>query len=60
MQGAMLRLSSGLMQFGAAMCLGPVVVLVLLRTAALLPLVPWGAGVAVLGFVIGLAASVRG
>lgn len=54
MQGAMLRLSSGLMQFGAAMCLGPVVVLVLLRTAALLPLVPWGAGLAVLGLLVAL------
>ena len=54
MQGAMLRLSSGLMQLGAAMCLGPVVVLVLLRTAALLPLVPWGAGLVVLGLLVAL------
>lgn len=55
----MTKLAAGLMQLGASMFLLPWA-LVLLGTGALLPLVPWGAGVAVLGFVIGLAASVRG
>ena len=50
----MLKLSSGLMQLGAAMCLVPLVVLVLLRTAALLPLVPWGVGIAALGVLVAL------
>ena len=54
MQGGTLILSAGLMKLGAAMCLGPVVVLVLLRTAALLLLVPWGVGVAVLGLLVAL------
>ena len=55
----MTKLAAGMMQLGASMFLLPWA-LVLLGTGALLPLVPWGAGVAVLGFVIGLAASVRG
>ena len=42
------------MQLGAAMCVLPVVA-VLLGTGALLPLFPWGAGTAVLGLVVGLA-----
>jgi uncharacterized membrane protein len=50
------RLASALMQLGTAMCLLPVVAVVLLRTGALLPLLPWGAGVAVLGMAIGLSA----
>ena len=48
------KLGAGLMQLGAALCLLPVVA-VLLGTGALLPLFPWGAGIAVLGFVFALA-----
>lgn len=50
------RPASALMQWGTALCLLPVVAVVLLRTGALLPLLPWGAGIAVLGMVIGLSA----
>lgn len=50
----MLRLSSGLMQLGAALCVAPLVVLVLLRSAAWLPLMPWGVGVAALGLLVAL------
>ena len=48
------QLVAGLMQLGAALFLMPRA-LVLLGTGALLPLAPWGAGIAVLGFIIGLA-----
>lgn len=48
------KLGAGLMQLGAAMCLLPVLA-VLLGTGALLPLFPWGVGFAVLGFVFALA-----
>lgn len=50
------RLASALMQLGTALCLLPVVAVLLLRTGSLLPLLPWGAGVAVLGIVLGLSA----
>lgn len=49
----MTKLSEGLMPLGAALFLLPWV-LVLLGTGALLPLAPWGAGLALLGFIIGL------
>ena len=48
------QLAAGLMQLGAALFLMPWA-LVLLGTGALLSLDPWGAGIAVLGFIIGLA-----
>lgn len=51
----MWKLASGLMQLGVAMCLLPLV-FVLFGTGALLPLFPWGAGLAVLGLVFALAA----
>ncbi len=50
----MTKLSAGLMQSGAALFLLPWV-LVLLGTGALLPMAPWGAGVALLGLIIGIA-----
>ena len=43
------------MQLGTALCLLPVVAVMLLRTGALLPLLPWGAGITVLGMAIGLS-----
>lgn len=48
------KLAAGLMQLGAALFLLPVFVLFGLRTGALLPLMPWGAGIALLGIIIGL------
>lgn len=50
----MTNLAAGLMQLGAALFLLPWA-LVLLGTAALLPLAPWGAGMALLGLIIALA-----
>lgn len=50
------RLASPLMQLGTALCLLPIVAVVVLHTGALPPLLPWGAGVAVLGIVLGLSA----
>ena len=50
----MLQLSAGLMKLGAALCMAPVVALVLLRTAALLPLMPLGIGIAALGLLVAL------
>lgn len=50
----MLQLSAGLMKLGAALCMAPVVALVLLRTAALLPLMPLGIGIAALGLLVDL------
>ena len=51
----MTKLAAGLMQLGVAMCLLPVVA-VLFGTGAMLPLMPWGAGSALTGFLIALAA----
>ncbi len=48
------QLAAGLMQWGAALFLLPWV-LVLLGMGTLWSLAPWGAGIAVLGFIIGLA-----
>lgn len=48
------KLGAGLMQLGAAMCLLPVLA-VLLGTGALLPLFPWGVGIMALGLVFALA-----
>lgn len=52
------RLAAGLMQLGAALFLLPWA-LVLLGTGALLPLSPWGAGLAVLGVFVGLGSRGR-
>ena len=53
---AMHKLAAALMQLGAALCLAPVVA-VLLGTGALLPLFPWGVGLALLGLFFALAAT---
>lgn len=50
----MLRLSSGLIQVGAALFAAPLVVLVLARSGAWLPLMPWGVGIAALGLLAAL------
>lgn len=47
------KLSAGLMQVGAAMALLPICLLPL-GIGALLPLVPVGAGLALLGFLVAL------
>lgn len=51
----MQKLSVGLMQLGSALCLAPIVALVLFRTGALLPLVPWGIGLAALGLILAVS-----
>lgn len=48
------KLSVGLMQLGAALCLAPLAGL-LFGTGSLLPLFPWGVGCAALGLVFALA-----
>ncbi|MDR2297818.1 MAG: hypothetical protein LBE30_05695 [Comamonas sp.] len=50
------KLATGLMQTGAALCAATVTG-VLWGTGALLPLLPWGAGLALLGFVLSLATA---
>jgi len=54
----MVKLATALMQLGVALCLLPLVA-VLLGTGALLPLFPWGVGMAALGLFFGLAARPR-
>lgn len=48
----MLNLSSGLMRLGAALCLAPFVALLLVRTGALLPLLPFGVAALALGLLV--------
>ena len=50
----LLKLSSGLMQLGAALCLAPFAALLLVRTGALLPLVPYGLAALALGLLVAL------
>ena len=48
------KAAAALMSLGAALFLLPIVALVLLRTAELLSLMPWGAGMAVLGALVSI------
>ncbi len=50
----MVKLSAALMQLGAALFIAPLVAVLLLHTGALLPLMPWGAGLALLGLLLAL------